>query len=392
MPRGTKEASKKKLVKSKAKNSKKIKKEQIEKEIENTKDDKFSFDEEIVIGLKRIDEPVTDTKAKKKKAKSKKQKINQKESNPRTVRDKKVNKHKGRSKSALTEEEPEIIIKSKYMQNYEKENNSNKNRKKNIKPQKSLQEQEREKRKRKKIIRVLKWFTLLAIIVGGIIFALVSPIFNIKNIYVSGNNKISSDTIISLSGLQNNKNIFQFRTSNIQNNIKENAYINQVTINRKLPDTIEIVVEEREATFNLPFGNAYIYINNQGYILEIAKEKGNFPIITGYKTSEENLKPGNRLCTEDLEKLSDVLHILDVAASMEKDISNLITEINIADKTNYILNLEKEKKQVYLGDTTNLSTKMLWIHQFLEDEKDNEGIIFINVDLNNDGPYFRESV
>ena len=152
------------------------------------------------------------------------------------------------------------------------------------------------------------------------------------------------------------------------------------------------MVEEREATFNLPFGNAYIYINNQGYILEIAKEKGNFPIITGYKTSEENLKPGNRLCTEDLEKLSDVLHILDVAASMEKDISNLITEINIADKTNYILNLEKEKKQVYLGDTTNLSTKMLWIHQFLEDEKDNEGIIFINVDLNNDGPYFRESV
>ena len=74
------------------------------------------------------------------------------------------------------------------------------------------------------------------------------------------------------------------------------------------------------------------------------------------------------------------------------EIKKLITQINIENKSNYILTLQKEKKQVYIGDTTNLSTKMLWIDKFLEEEKDNEGIIFLNIDLNNVQPYFREKV
>ena len=406
MPRGTKEASKKKIVRSKIKSNKKTKKEQIEKPIESTKDDKFSFDDEIVIALKRLDEPVQE-KEKKKKNKKKNQERNKKKSNQKTANTKQGKKHNGKTqgnKNARTVvEEPEIIIQSKYMQNYQEEpllknKNNEKKKKKQTKRKgkpkqyKSPQEQEMNRRKRKRIFRVIKWLTLLAIIIGGIIFALLSPIFNIQSISVIGNEKISSETIISLSSLQNGQNIFQYRTSQIQENIKQNAYIDQVEIHRKLPDAIEIVVTEREATFTLPFGNAYVYINNQGYILEITSEKGDYPVITGYETPEEDIKAGNRLCAEDLEKLGDVLRIMEAAASIEENISELITEISIADKTNYILTLEKEKKQVYMGDTSNLSTKMLWIHQFLEDEKDHEGIIFINVDLNREGPYFREKV
>ena len=47
---------------------------------------------------------------------------------------------------------------------------------------------------------------------------------------------------------------------------------------------------------------------------------------------------------------------------------------------------------MHLGDTSNLSTKVLWIDKFIEEEKGNEGIIFLNVDLNNIQPYFREKV
>ena len=70
----------------------------------------------------------------------------------------------------------------------------------------------------------------------------------------------------------------------------------------------------------------------------------------------------------------------------------MISEINITDSSNYILNLEKEKKKVYLGDASNLGTKMLWINKFLEEEKKSEGVIFVNMDLNNENPYYREKV
>ena len=51
---------------------------------------------------------------------------------------------------------------------------------------------------------------LIAIIVGGTVFAFTSPIFNIKDIKVTNNSQITSDTIISLSGLKTEENIFKF--------------------------------------------------------------------------------------------------------------------------------------------------------------------------------------
>ena len=174
--------------------------------------------------------------------------------------------------------------------------------------------------------------------------------------------------------------------------IKQNAYIDTVNINRKIPDKIEINVTERKTNFMLKYGNAYVYINNQGYMLEVTSATGDYPIITNYSTPEEQIKEGNRLCTEDLEKLNDVLRIMESASSNDGKIRELITQINIKDKSNYILTLGKEKKQVYLGDTSNLSAKMLWLATFLEEEKNNEGIIFMNFDLNTTQPYFREKV
>ena len=69
----------------------------------------------------------------------------------------------------------------------------------------------------------------------------------------------------------------------------------------------------------------------------------------------------------------------------------MATEINIEDKQNYILRLEKEKKTVRLGDTSNLSTKMLHIVEIIENEKDVEGEILVNTDLSK-GSVFRKKV
>ena len=44
-------------------------------------------------------------------------------------------------------------------------------------------------RKKKKIKRILKWTTLFFIIIGGMVFALVSPIFNVKELKVNGMSK-----------------------------------------------------------------------------------------------------------------------------------------------------------------------------------------------------------
>ena len=392
MPRVAKEKSKHEKPRP-TKSKLKSKKAKVENTETNTKDDKFSFDEEIVIGLKRIDEPkVVNKKTKKSKKKTK--------------TTKKQEKIKSNSKTKnIDDDDSGVIIKSKYMRNYEEEeeenrqNNKKGNKKnkvspKNVKrePKKLTKKQEMARRKRKRVLRVIKYLTLLAIIIGGIVYTLLSPIFNIKNIEVYGNSKISSDTIISLSGLSINQNIFSFWTSDIKDAIKQNAYIDKVQISRKIPDKIEISVQERVATYMLTLGNAYVYINNQGYILEITSKKLAVPVIIGYNTPAEEIVEGNRLNETDLEKLNDVLKIMEAASSGDNKLAELITQIDISDKNNYILDISSEKKKIYLGDVSDLSTKILWINKILKDEEKNEGTIYLNVNLNVEEPYFREKV
>ena len=240
----------------------------------------------------------------------------------------------------------------------------------------------------KKIIKII---TLLLVIAGSLIFATTSPIFNVKYIEVTNNNQIDTNTIISISGLNIDQNIFKFFKKNIQNNIKSNAYIEDVNIKRVLPNKIQIFVKEREKKFSLEFLNGYAYINTQGYILEISQDKLDLPVIQGATTAEEEIVAGNRLNQEDLKRLESVIRIIDSAK--ENGLDTNITSIDISNKSEYNLYLESDKKTIHLGDATNLTNKMLRVQAIIEAEKGIEGDIFVNGDFNNKfKAYFREKV
>ena len=130
----------------------------------------------------------------------------------------------------------------------------------------------------------------------------------------------------------------------------------------------------------------YMYIDNQGYMLELSKNKIDFPILKGLETPKEDIKVGNRLCDKDLEKLNKVLEIYQNATSVE--INNLITEVDVGDKTNYKLVLEKEKKTVHLGEADDLMNKFNWIKVTVEQEKGKKGDIYANRDLDSQPVYF----
>ena len=270
-----------------------------------------------------------------------------------------------------------------------KEKNKNKkvSKKKNKKGKKNIKidKRERKRLKRQKSLRVL---ILLLIIAGMIIFMLISPIFNIEKIIVNGNEQISSDTIISLSGLEIGNNIFRNLSSEVIKNIKENAYIENVTMKRKFPNTIEISVEERKIAYQIKVVDSNVYIDYQGYILDKSTETQNVPIIEGLHTSQNELLNSTRLVSEDISYLNTILKIAENAKKLE--IYSLINKI-IIENNEFVLYLPNEKKYVYLGNNADITNKMLYVKAILEKEKKNSGKIFVNGDLN-DGfkPYFRE--
>lgn len=269
--------------------------------------------------------------------------------------------------------------------------NKNNQRQEEQTKQKMSKKQRQILKKKKRIKRMLKFTALLIIIIAGIIFALVSPIFNIKEIDVSNNEQINAETIISLSQLNLGQNIFKFNKNKVNKNIKTNAYIESVEIKRKLPNKVQIQIEERKQEYNVEFLNGYAYINNQGYILQISEEKQALPTIQGISTPDEQIVEGNRLNSEDLEKLEVIIQIMNICKNYELD--SKITNIDISTKDEYTLYLEEEKKTIYLGDKSNLSNKMLYVQVIIEENRGKEGEIFVNGDLNNNfKPRFKEKV
>ena len=257
-----------------------------------------------------------------------------------------------------------------------KGNKKNKNIKKTKESKKNVQKNHKEKtnKKQKSSFKFIKWTSLFIFLILAIILFIKSPIFNIKEIKVINNNKISSEEIIKLSTLELGNNMFKYQNRTIKNGIKTNAYIENVKVKRAINGIVTLEIEERKPTYMLKFANAYVYINNQGYMLEMTQTPIEVPMIIGFETPTEEIKEGNRLCIKDLEKLEDVIKIMNSAG--ETALSNKITSVDITNKNNYKLIIDSENKTVQFGDTTNINVKLLKIYEILEKEKGVSGEIY----------------
>lgn len=275
-----------------------------------------------------------------------------------------------------------------------KKRNNNKNKKNNIKKKnankKKLQQSKnitKDKPKKRMWLKFVKLLFVILILLTAIVIFMLSSIFNIKEIKVVNNNKISTEEIINLSTLKIDNNMFKTTNKTIRNNIKTNAYIENVKIKRSINGIVTLDIIERKPTYMLKFANAYVYINNQGYMLEMSETPLELPTITGFKTPSEQIKEGNRLEIEDLKKLEDVIKIMNSVS--DKTFSGTITNIDIEDSTNYKLTLTSENKIVNFGDTTNINVKLLKIEEIIEKEKGKEGEIYFQ---NSEKTVFREKV
>lgn len=325
---------------------------------EPTNNDMFNIDNEIVIGVTVL-----------------------------PSKDKKNNKNKNKKNKNFSKKDKFDVTDTKQVKSNYSRNGQVKNKKRISYEEDKKRKQKREKRY--KILKsILKILFLFAIIIGILLFLFVSPVFNIKNIEVSGNKKINTDEIKSVSKINLEENILKFSSKEIKKNIKENAYIDTVEIKRKIPNTVQINVTERKVKYQLEYGNAFAYIDENGYILEISSESSQMPIIRGYSTVKEDIKSGNKLTEEDCEKLIIVKEFLKVAE--DNGIYNIITIIDISNDEDYKFELPAKGKVAYMGDSKNISSKILTLKEILTREEGKNGQIFIND--SNKMPYFREKV
>lgn len=255
----------------------------------------------------------------------------------------------------------------------------------------------------RKVVRVFARIAVFAIVIAIILsIVFLSGVFSVKSIDVTidGVNQdgesLQISEIESLSGLAIGQNLFEVARGRIKESILKNPYVDSVDVKKHLNGTVTIDVEEREIKYLINYAGSYIYIDNKGNILELSSEKKEVPLILGASTDFTSLAVGSsenrvtRLNDEDLEKLDVVNNIMEISKS--NDVDALISGIDITNDKNYIVYLDSEGKTVYLGDCSNLNTRILYMKSIIKQESGKQGEIFLNVDLESEYPYFRESV
>lgn len=244
---------------------------------------------------------------------------------------------------------------------------------------------EKKKRKNRKLTLI---FVLIILFVGGIsAYLLTSPGFSIQEILINGNSKLSSQQVAQLAEVKVGDNLFSKLGIVMKVKLKQNGYIADAEINKIYPNKIEINVTERKQQFQIKTDSeGYIYIDEQGYILEYGMEKLSIPVIVGMDITINDIESLHRLNENDLDRMENILQIREECRNIE--IADKITQYQVNNE--YVISLENDGIAINLGDATNLKNRMYYVNAILKQEAGNKGTIFVNGDLNEGfSTYFR---
>lgn len=213
----------------------------------------------------------------------------------------------------------------------------------------------------------------------------------IKDVSNSKESKITKEQIMELLELNIGDKLYKNFRSEIIERIEKNPYVQTVEIKRDFSGELRIIVTQRQQKYLINYAGEYVYLDREGYILEINKENNGSPIIIGLSTDLSDLSIGNtkiRLNNEDLKRIEVINNIM--LALKNNGVENKINTIDVENKEDFILQLDEENKSVHIGDGSDLNTRVLYMKKILEVEKEHSGIIYVNKDLDENYVYFKE--
>jgi cell division protein FtsQ len=145
--------------------------------------------------------------------------------------------------------------------------------------------------RKKKANRRLVFYLSIFFFLISIIVYLQSPLSHVKTIAVTGNSFYPEQEVIEQSGIQDDTNIWTINKEEIIRTLENNPLVNSVTVETKLPWTVEIHLIEHERIGYIKKDNSYYPILGNGTVLTQSKKDqltGDAPLLVNF-TEDETL-------------------------------------------------------------------------------------------------------
>ena len=218
----------------------------------------------------------------------------------------------------------------------------------------------RKKRKRNAILYIM----IVLLLVGIAVISSVTIFFNIINIEVIGDSRYAKDKIESASGILEGQNMFRLDKFEIeQSMVKQLPYLKTVSIKRKLPDTLEIHVEDTTAVAAVKTAAGYVLIDADSKMLELAAQLPETTVeVIGAELGK--FEPGETAEFGN-ENAAELIRLL-VTELKSAGILDGATSINVT-KRHDLSFVYNDVIQCELGTMSDLSVKIKMIAQVLEE-------------------------
>lgn len=220
------------------------------------------------------------------------------------------------------------------------------------------------KRKAKKVALLTALFTIVMSV--GIVLVL-AIFFKINTVTVKGDRVYSDKEIILNSGIEIGENLFKINEEKLNERLSKTLpYIQSVTLERQLPDTLIVTVKATREVAAFQYGAGFILVNAEGKVLDrdASMLRDNVAVVNGAvlkgAPEGERIVVGSETDTENFVML--------LKGIVESGITP-VTEITITKDGQYELKYD-DRITVKLGTIENVTTKLKRAVAALEKENE----------------------
>lgn len=204
----------------------------------------------------------------------------------------------------------------------------------------------------------------LFLFVIAILVMLLTPLFDIDTIEVVGNERISSEVILSAVNFSEGDNLFMANTSKAEKAISAMQFVEDVKVRRVLPGKIKIVVTEGTVAAYINHGENFVGINLSGKTLcfiDKASAEGNITAV--YGLSVEECSVGQAVVVTEKRNFATCLEIL--TAFEKEGLLGDITHLDVKDNSKVAFRYRNELK-IEFGPMEHVEYKFAYLVGILD--------------------------
>jgi cell division protein FtsQ len=146
---------------------------------------------------------------------------------------------------------------------------------------------------------------------SGSLFFSRNPKFELKNINITSDGRLTPEFFLQRSGLETGTNLFQVDFEVLMKRFQEVPLVESVTLERRLPDTLNIRIVERVAMAQIRWNPKTLpfLLDRHAVVIPMTRSGQSLPLIEGFRT--QILRPGDRLDNPGIRQCLDLQAAVD---------------------------------------------------------------------------------